>query len=105
MKKVLFLLLLLLCPLSVFASESIPIKTVIENTNNPIPAIMKYELKPHPENALGVENAPQEIIVDFSNVEVVDNHLEKTVLIDFSNTTFLKNFRFFLSYALNTAIF
>ncbi len=99
MKKYLLLLLLLLCPLSVFASESIPIKTVIENTNNPIPAVFKYELKKHAENPLGVVNAPQEILVDFSDVEVNDNRLEKTVNIDFSNTTFPEEgiYRFGLS--------
>ena len=83
-----FILMMMIFPYHVKASASIPIKTIIENTNNPINTTITYELKKHFENTPGVGNAPERIVVDFSNVEVVDNKLVKEVLIDFTNTTF-----------------
>ena len=82
------LFFLLLIPNRVFADESIPLRTIIENTNNPINTTITYKLQNYVENPPGAENVPYTIVADFNGVEVVEGKLTKEVLIDFTNTTF-----------------
>lgn len=86
--SIVFLFILMIFPYHVFASESIPLRTIIENTNNPIDTTITYELQNYVENPAGAVNVPSTIVADFNGVEVEDGKLIKEVAIDFTNTTF-----------------
>ena len=79
MKKTILFLIILFAffPVTIFADESIPLKTTIENINNPSNIVVTYQLKENGENAKGATNVPEFIEADFSGVEVVDNKLIK----------------------------
>ena len=86
--EILIIGLFCLFPITTYALESIPITTTIENISNPTNAIITYQIKENGENIKGVQNAPTQIIADFSNQEVVNNTISKETIIDFSNTVF-----------------
>ena len=90
-KKIVILLLLVLyifLPKSIFALQSIPIKTTIENIRNPIKSTITYKVISNADNGRDILNEPTEVKVNFEEIEVEENTLTQITEIDFSETIY-----------------